>query len=82
MRPSSKTGINTAIPLPLPRPKSRASSVDTLVFSLTEARTVDEQVKGVVEAGRVAVVVPLPPPAYAPYPPVGQGRRTGSYEGV
>jgi hypothetical protein len=50
--------------------------------SPTEARIIDEQVKEVAEAGRGAAVVPLPPPAYTPYPPVGQGRRTGSYEGV
>jgi len=82
VRPLSKAGIKTAIPPPLPRPKSRTTSVDTLVLSPTEARTIDEQVKEVVEEGRGTAVVPLPPAAYRPYPPVGQGRRAGLYEGV
>lgn len=72
VRPPSNTGTKTVIP-PLPRPKSRTTSMDTLVGSPSE---------GTMEAGekRGAVVVPLPPPAYTPYPPVGQGRRAGSYE--
>ncbi|KAN0129533.1 hypothetical protein V8E53_012715 [Lactarius tabidus] len=69
------SGTETAMPPPLPRSKSRATSVDTLILSPTEARTFDKKVKEVLDAERGAVVVPLPPPAYTPYPPVGQGRR-------
>lgn len=76
------SGTKTAIPPPLPRSKNRTTSVDTLILSPTEARTFDEKVKEVLEAEQGAAVVPLPPPAYTPYPPVGQGRRAGSYEGV
>lgn len=76
VRPPSNTGKRTTIPL-LPRPKSRTTSVDSLVVSPNEARTTDERV----QEERGAAVVPLPPPAYTPYPPVGQGRRAGSYEG-
>lgn len=79
-RPLSRT--KTAIPPPLPRSKSRTTSVDTLILSPTKSRTFDEKAKEVLEVEQGAVVVPLPPPAYTPYPPVGQGRRAGSYEGV
>ncbi|KAH9080343.1 hypothetical protein EDB83DRAFT_970260 [Lactarius deliciosus] len=76
--PLSNTGTKPAIP-PLPRPKGRrTTSVDPLIFSPNGTRSFDEQAKETGATGRGVVVVSLPPPAYTPYPPVGQGRRAGS----
>ncbi|KAH9065253.1 hypothetical protein EDB87DRAFT_1043155 [Lactarius vividus] len=74
VRPLSNSGTKPAIP-PLPRPKSRrTTSMDTQIFSPNGTRQAMET--GATERG--VVVVSLPPPAYTPYPPVGQGRRAGS----
>lgn len=50
--------------------------MDTL--TLSSNGVIDEQVKHAGETGLGEVAVP--PPAYTPYPPVGQGRHVGSYE--
>ncbi|KAI9464946.1 hypothetical protein BJY52DRAFT_1221070 [Lactarius psammicola] len=73
VRPLSNPGTKTT----LSRPKGRTTFVDTLTLSPNEVRTIDEQVREASETERGEVVVPFPPPAYTPYPPVGQGRRAG-----